>query len=140
MKTAEINCILFDKIIDYLNYKHADFSTYQYYDNGFRHVKDEYIIETRDLSNSKKLEIRLDDTIDLDTQSKVGSIYPYSRVFFWRYTDAKGSNRCYLKQNAIYDKLFFVCKRKSELSYAPIAFFETEDGAKRFIKECLEDN
>jgi hypothetical protein len=61
------------------------------------------------------------------------SVYPYSRFFFWYYTNAREEDRCYLKENAIFDKIFFVFRRKSELSFYPVAFFDTLSEAEKYV-------
>jgi spore cortex formation protein SpoVR/YcgB (stage V sporulation) len=124
-----IEVILFDKLIDYLNYKNADFSWYEWYENGFKYVKDDYIIkECGSLRHSKKFEILTNDSVNPND-----SVYPYARLFFWYYTNAREEDRCYLKENAIYDKIFFVFKRKSEVSFVPVAYFDTLDEAEKYV-------
>jgi hypothetical protein len=130
-----IEALLFDKLIDYLKYKEADFSEHEWFENGFTYVKEDIIIKTcRNIRQSKRFEIRTDDSVNPNN-----SVYPYSRFFFWHYTNTTESDRCYLYEHAVFDEIFFVFKRKSELSFSPISYFGTLEEAER-EKERLNRN
>jgi len=128
-KRYNLEVLLFDKLIDYLKYKNADFSAYKWYVPGAEYIKDEYIIkECRNLRHSKKFKIDIEDNINPENR-----VYPYSRFFLWYYTNAHREDRCYLNQHAVFDTLFFVFKRAGEDVFNPVAYFETRDEAENYI-------